>query len=275
MNNERPVAAAFAVSILGSVVFAVAYVAHAGTALLGLGVVLAAGGMCAAFGVWAFTLIPQEQVVDEREDFPADVADRAELGREIAHDEKMLSRPLLVRLFLAAVGAMGLASLFPFRSLGPAPHDTLFKTRWRNGLRVVREDGQPVRAEDLNVDAIVTVFPEGFVGDPASQAALVRVRPGELAGARDRNGWTPDGYIAYSKVCTHAGCPVALYRAKQRQLLCPCHQSLFDVLDDGRVLSGPADRPLPQLPLMLGSDGFLRAQGDFSDSVGPGFWEHA
>lgn len=275
MTSERPAAAAFAVSIAGSVLFAVAYAVHATPGLLGLGVALAGGGMCVAFGIWALTLIPQERVTDQRDDYPSDAGERAALEGEIARDERTLSRPLLVRLFLGALAAMGVASLFPFRSLGPAPGTTPFKTRWRAGLRLVREDGTPVREADVNENAILTVFPEGFSGDPASQAALVRVRPDELAGARDRAAWTPSGYIAYSKVCTHAGCPVALYRAKQRQLLCPCHQSLFDVLDDGRVLSGPADRPLPQLPLTIGADGYLRAQGDFSDSVGPGFWEHA
>ncbi len=274
MKYERSVAAALLLSIIGSVVFAVGYAVHGGSAAIGLGLVLAAAGLCAAFAVWSFTLVPQEQVVDVREDFEAG-DERAELDRELAADQAKLSRPGLLALLGAALGALGLAALFPFRSLGPAPGNTLFKTRWKRGSRVVREDGRFVARGDLNVDSAVTVFPEGFVGDASSQAMLLRLNVGEIAAAPDRRDWTPDGYTAFSKVCTHAGCPVALYLAAKRQLLCPCHQSIFDVLHGGRVLSGPADRALPQLALAFGPDGYLRAQGDFPEPVGPGFWEHS
>jgi len=122
-----------------------------------------------------------------------------------------------------------------------------------------------VRAPDLEVNSVVTVFPEGAIGDPLSQTMLIRL-PNDVA-------QTAQGYIAYSKVCTHAGCPVALYRSAAKELMCPCHQSVFDVVDNGAVVSGPADHALPRLPIDLTSDGYLIATGDFPEPVGPGFWE--
>jgi ubiquinol-cytochrome c reductase iron-sulfur subunit len=122
-----------------------------------------------------------------------------------------------------------------------------------------------VRTEDLNVGSVVTVFPEGAEGDAASQTVLIRLPDGL--------GQSVDGYVAFSKVCTHAGCPVALYRAAQHQLMCPCHQSVFDVVNGGNVLAGPADHALPQLPIEIGADGYLHAKADFPVPIGPGFWE--
>jgi quinol---cytochrome c reductase iron-sulfur subunit len=260
MRYERPVAAALIASIAGSAIFATAYALDAGTGYLGLGAALAAAGLCAGFAVWQRRLLPGRRCTETRAQ-PGDGATLDALDRTIESDRALLlSRPLLVRLLLGAVAACGLAALFPIRSLGPAPGDTLFKTKWKRGVRLVRDDGRPIRSEALNVDAAVTAFPEGAVGDAVSQVMLIRL---------------PSVCVAFSKVCTHAGCPVALYRAAQRQLLCPCHQSLFDVLDGGRVLAGPAARPLPQLPIYRDASGFLRAAGDFPEPIGPGFWERA
>ena len=167
---------------------------------------------------------------------------------------------------------MGLAALFPIRSLGPRAGRALLETPWRAGLRLVTDDGTPVRAEDVPLDGLVTVFPEGHAGSADGQAVLVRVKPGLLHPAPGRESWSPDGLIAYSKVCTHAGCPVGLYQSKDHTLLCPCHQSAFDVLDGAKPVSGPAAVKLPQLPLRLDADGYLRARGDFSAPVGPAFW---
>ncbi|MGH7735831.1 MAG: ubiquinol-cytochrome c reductase iron-sulfur subunit, partial [Gemmatimonadales bacterium] len=85
----------------------------------------------------------------------------------------------------------------------------------------------------------------------------------------------PQGYVAYSKLCTHAGCPVGLYQDNTQQLVCPCHQSMFDVLKGAQQTFGPAPRPLPQLPLMVDAEGFLRAQRGYHEPVGPGFWERS
>lgn len=257
MNYERPVAAALVLSIAGSVIFAAAYARNSGTGYLGLGAALAAAGLCAAFAMWQSRLLPQRTWIEKREE-PGNGPALANLDRTIEADRALMTRPLLIRLLLGALAASGLAALFPIRSLGPAPGNALFETKWKRGRRLVLDDGRPIRFEDINVDAAVTAFPEGAVGDAASQLMLIRL---------------PNVCVAFSKVCTHAGCPVALYRAAQRQLLCPCHQSLFDVLDGGRVLAGPAARPLPQLPIYRDPAGFLRAAGDFPEPIGPGFWE--
>jgi ubiquinol-cytochrome c reductase iron-sulfur subunit len=118
----------------------------------------------------------------------------------------------------------------------------------------------------------LTVFPEGHTGSADSQTVLIRVDTSTLQPLPGRESWSPDGYLAYSKICTHAGCPVGLYEQSSNSLFCPCHQSVFDVLEGAKPIAGPATRPLPQLPLEIGADGFLRAQGDYIEPVGPGFW---
>jgi ubiquinol-cytochrome c reductase iron-sulfur subunit len=118
------------------------------------------------------------------------------------------------------------------------------------------------------------VFPEGFAGSSDAQTLLIRVRPGSLNLPPERLAWVPEGtHVAYSKICTHAGCPVGLYRAESQSLICPCHQSQFDVADGGKPFFGPAARPLPQLPLGVDDEGILVAQGDFPEPVGPAFWD--
>jgi ubiquinol-cytochrome c reductase iron-sulfur subunit len=122
------------------------------------------------------------------------------------------------------------------------------------------------------VDGVLTVFPEGHVGSADGQTLLIHVGEGRLQLTGERAGWAPEGFVAYSKVCTHAGCPVGLYRASQASLICPCHQSTFDVLRGAVPTFGPAARPLPQLPIQL-VDGEFRALGDFPEPVGPSFWD--
>lgn len=242
-----------------------AYALHAGIQFEGLALTAAAAGFLAAALGWSRWLIPEERVVDLRDTYPSAPPDRAAAAGELEAGEALVTRnALLNRLLLGALALFGLALVFPLRSLGPAPGDALFKTKWRRGVRVVRENGTPVRHGDLSVNSAITVFPEGSPGDAASVAVLVRLPDGVGNGV--------DGYVAFSKICTHAGCPVALYRAAARQLMCPCHQSIFDVAAAGKVLAGPADAPLPQLPIQIGDDGYVRAGGDFPVPVGPGFW---
>ena len=175
---------------------------------------------------------------------------------------------------------LGIAGLFPLGSLTPPIDERFMHTAWRRGLRLVLEDGTPVRTDELPINSVVTVFPEGFVGpdhdtDMANAAAmLVRVPIEELALPAERIEWAPEGFLAYSKVCTHAGCPVGLYRAAARELFCPCHHSTFTVCDGAKVVFGPAARPLPQLPIAIADDGTLHALGDFDAPVGPSSWFH-
>jgi ubiquinol-cytochrome c reductase iron-sulfur subunit len=175
---------------------------------------------------------------------------------------------------------------FPLlRSLGPAPQDGMFHTNWKKGIRLVDLNGRPITNYTLEKGGILTVFPEGFENNADSQGidqtVIIRLDgfsptgapPPSIVTRPGRETWGPQGMVAYSKVCTHAGCPVGLYQEQTEQLLCPCHQSLFDVRFGATQVFGPAPRPLPQLPLMIDDEGFVRAQSDYDQPVGPGFWE--
>jgi ubiquinol-cytochrome c reductase iron-sulfur subunit len=137
---------------------------------------------------------------------------------------------------------------------------------------MVDVNGRLIRLETLQVGGTLTAFPEGAQQAGDSQVVLIRLNEGELRPRPGRETWSPRGYVAYSKVCPHVGCPVGLYQADTHELLCPCHQSTFDVLDGARPSFGPATRSLPQLPLAIDGQGFLTAQADFDEPIGPGFW---
>jgi ubiquinol-cytochrome c reductase iron-sulfur subunit len=124
----------------------------------------------------------------------------------------------------------------------------------------------------MDIGGFITVFPEGHLDAADSQTVLLRVDTETLVPVEGREDWTPEGFMAYSKICTHAGCPIGLYQPATGELFCPCHQSVFDATDAAAPAGGPATRPLPQLPLAVDDEGYLIAQGDFSDPVGPGFW---
>ncbi len=194
---------------------------------------------------------------------------------EVDDAEGVARRKFLVRMLAAAAGALGLAALFPIASLGPRPDGKLFVTSWRKGSRVVDQRGKAVNVADLEVGGVLTVFPEGHVGSADSQTLLIRLAEKAVTTRKGREDWGPAGYVAYSKVCTHAGCPVGLYQAASERLLCPCHQSTFEVASGATPVFGPATRSLPQLPLMVDADGTLRAQSDFPEPVGPGFWDQS
>ncbi len=268
MTRTAAIAAALVAAIAGSFLFIAAYAMGGNRLAEGLSIAFAAAGLSAAAIGWAFWIVPHERVADEIETYPSLPADRAAESGELRADARAVSRPrALLALLCAALGAFAAALLVPIGSLGPAPDDALFHTRWRRGVGVARPNGSVVHVDDLNVDSAITVFPADALGDPQSQAMLIRLPDGLSGSAR--------GYVAYSKICTHAGCPVALYRAAAKELMCPCHQSVFDVVSDGAVVSGPADHALPRLPIEVGADGTLHATGDFPEPVGPGFWERS
>jgi len=232
--------------------------------LLGLGLAVVAHG-----------LFPKDVFVEPREPFGRDAADQDErdaLEEDLERIGTVSRRRLLTTALLGAGAAIAAAAAFPIRSLGPNPGRSLLETPWRGGKRAVNEDGRPIRPHDVPLGGLVTVFPEGHAGSADGQTVLVRVGPRERRRAKGPRSWMPDGLIALSKVCTHAGCPVGLYQASTHQLLCPCHQSAFDVLDGGRPVFGPAAAPLPQLPLEIDADGFVRSRGDFVAPVGPAWW---
>ena len=268
-------------SIVGSVTFAAAYVLNGPTQLLGGALALAFFGIAGALVTWSRELLPHEQVADAQHAPCSAEHERAGALSQLdaGAAEIVGRRTWLMRLGWSALGFLGLAAVFPVRSLGPSPQNDLGTSTWRAGTRMVLEDGTPVHAALLDIGSVVTAFPEGRVGPEhrsamANEAVmLVRVKEDALRLPVARGGWAPRGFIAYSKVCTHAGCPVALYREGSQQLMCPCHQSTFDVLDGGSVVFGPAARALPQLPLRIDADGTLRADGSMSGFVGPDAWE--
>ncbi|HEX2052898.1 MAG TPA: Rieske 2Fe-2S domain-containing protein [Actinomycetota bacterium] len=269
----RRIAVAFAISALAGLSLAAVYVSGGQVQAEGLLLFLALAGLGWGLAEWAAKLLPSGPEVGDYADPPRPGAERevAEVVEE-GWEESFGRRKFLFRMLGAAAGAMGLALVFPIRSLGPSPGTSLLRTAWRRGSRMVREDGQPVRAADLAVEGILTVFPEGQTDQADSQTVLIRLDPSVVRPVPGREDWTADGLIAYSKICTHAGCPVGLYRVATHDLFCPCHQSTFDVLNGAKPIAGPATRALPQLPIEVDDEGFVVAKGDFSEPVGPAFW---
>jgi ubiquinol-cytochrome c reductase iron-sulfur subunit len=269
---ELAVAFAFLVTAAAAVGLAAVYLSGGQPQLEGALLAVAFSGLAYGFVTWGQKLMPPGPVVEDRHVQGSPRAEVEEMEDDFERGGVVGRRTLILRALTIAGGALGVAALFPIRSLGPRPGNALTTTPWKPGLRLVTDNGTPVQAADVPLDGLVTVFPEGHAGSADGQAVLMRVHPGQVKPLPGRESWTPDGLVAYSKVCTHAGCPVGLYQAANHTLLCPCHQSAFDVLDHARPTFGPAAVALPQLPLRLDGDGYVRAQGDFSAPVGPAFW---
>jgi ubiquinol-cytochrome c reductase iron-sulfur subunit len=265
------------VSALASVGFATVVLAGGQTQAEGGLLALALAALGAALIVWSRRLSGPGEAEPEplREDRPeaAEPEELAAFARDLSHGlEPLRRRRFLAAAGAGAIGALALAVLAPLRWLGPAPGDALRRTAWRPGRRAVRGDGTPVRADEVEIGASLTVFPEGDEGSADSQAVLIRLRPGELR-PPSRVDWAPGGLVGYSQLCTHAACAVGLYEERSRRLVCPCHNSAFDVRGGAEPVVGPATRPLPQLPLEIDGEGFVRARADFPEPVGPGFWD--
>jgi ubiquinol-cytochrome c reductase iron-sulfur subunit len=187
-------------------------------------------------------------------------------------------RKVLGGLFAVGSGIFGIVAAFPLlRSMGPVPGDSFETTDWRKGSILVDTNGRAVHKDTLVIGGIMTVFPRGFQNNIQSQSmdqtVLIRVQDTDLTTRPGREGWAPDGYVAYSKMCTHLGCPVGLYEQELELLVCPCHQSMFNVRNGAQPQFGPAPRPLPQLPLGYDANGYLIATAPYDQAVGPGFWE--
>jgi ubiquinol-cytochrome c reductase iron-sulfur subunit len=225
-------------------------------------------------------LVVTEEIEEEYpEPHPQEQEEVAEIVDE--SDSRLTRKRLLGGAAVAAGGALGAAFVAPVASFGPGlDSHRLLETPWRRGTRLVREDNVPVKASDIEQGSFYTAFAEGashdLIGAPL---VLVRLDPKDLELPRRRRSWAPEGIVAYSKVCTHAGCAVALYRKPtfppeqdKPALICPCHYSTFDPAAGGTVLFGPAGRDLPQLPLTIDGDGNLRAAGNLSGPPGPSWW---
>jgi ubiquinol-cytochrome c reductase iron-sulfur subunit len=275
-GRERPdrwIGLALVASAIASVALTVVYALGGQPQLEGALLGVSLGGIALALVGWARAFLPHGPFVQAREEQLAEPAETTEAETAFeAGAVEIERRGFLTRLGAVALAALGAAVVFPIRSLGTRPGRSLYRTAWRPGSRLVTPDGKAVRAADVEVNAFLTVFPEGRTDAADSQTVLIRLPTGVLEPRPGRTDWSPDGFVAFSKVCTHAGCPVGLYAAQTNELFCPCHQSIFDVRRVARPTAGPATRPLPQLPLAIDSDGFLVARDDFPEPVGPGFW---
>jgi ubiquinol-cytochrome c reductase iron-sulfur subunit len=274
-GGERFAAAAFLLSAAAAIGLTVVYARGGNVQAEGALILVCFGGLGAGLVTVAHRILSSGPFEEERESLPTSPEERQAFERDLERGEGVTRRRFLTGALLAAIGAIGAAAVFPIRSLGPSPGKSLERTPWRHGSRLVTEDGGAVLAREVPLDSLLTVFPEGAVGSGDGQTVLVRVRPELLNPPPERADWSPDGLIAYSKVCTHAGCPVGLYQARSHQLLCPCHQSAFDVLDGAEPVLGPAARALPQLPIEIDAQGYLVARSDFREPVGPAFWNRA
>jgi ubiquinol-cytochrome c reductase iron-sulfur subunit len=186
---------------------------------------------------------------------------------------------------------LGLPVIVGLRDLGPLPGNKLDTTVWRKGMRIVNDiAGTPIKPTDIEIGQLINGEPAVFFennadgepkyeGTPLNQqkakaaVIVVRMLPEDITPSKGRENWGVNGILCFSKICTHVGCPISLWEQQTHHLLCPCHQSTFDLEDNGKVVFGPAARPLPQLPIMVDGEGYLVAQSPFTEPVGPSFWE--
>jgi ubiquinol-cytochrome c reductase iron-sulfur subunit len=289
---ERIVVACFLIAMLAGFAFLVLYatigvhtitkVLHSNLALGGsLSLVFLLLGIGAV--IWVRHLMPDVELTEERHLMRSDDDARAAFKQtfeEGAATSQFVKRPLVRRSLIAATLPLILAPIVLLRDLGPLPRKSLDHTVWRKGLRlVVYGTGRPITpAEFSSPGGIISVAPEGFQNDDDAMAKaaviIIKFRPGELKPPTVMN-WTVNDIVAYSKICTHVGCPAALYEQTTHHILCPCHQSTFNAARGAEVIFGPATRPLPQLPIGVDAQGFLIALSDFHEPVGPSYWERS
>lgn len=296
---ERTVYTLFYLSIVGSVFAIAAYMAfpivpedpnsvRTNNLFIGLGLTLALMAIGIGAVHWGKALMFDHEGIDERHPVrgSAETRSRAvEIFHEAGEESGIGRRTLIRNSLIGALIAFPLPAVVLFRGLGPQDTDPaamLRHTMWKKGTRLALDPtGTPIKASDVTLGSAFHVIPEGLQDlkhgklEEKGKAAvlLMRLKPEDLNELPERAGWSYDGIVAYSKICTHVGCPVALYEQQTHHLLCPCHQSQFDVSNHCEVIFGPAKRPLPQLPIAVDSEGYLIAQSDFTEPVGPSFWE--
>ncbi len=270
---ELLVALAFLVAAVSGVALLIVYIAGGQAQVEGVLLALCLGGIGVGIVLWSQFLMLIREVEEPRHTLASSPAERAASEESREEEAGFTRRRFLLGGLLAALGGLAAALVVPVFSLGPAPGRSLFQTSWRSGSRVVRADGTVIHDADLIPESVLTVFPQGHEGEADAATLIMRLDPTLLRLDQQHMAWAPGGVIAYSKLCTHAGCPVGLYRASQHQLICPCHQSTFDVLDGARPIFGPAARPLPQLPIQRQPDGSFVALSDYPEPVGPSFWD--
>ncbi len=282
-RTERLIVLVFLVGIAGMIGFGAAYWVAATPKALAL--TFGVGLFALGFGLtaWGKYLMPRGPFVEDRHVLASSEAEREAISAALVDRGAgvVQRRKVLGGMFGAGVGVFAVVAIFPLlRSLSPKlPGDELEVTDWGKTTPLVDSDGRRIHKDDLLVGGIVTVFPEGghdqttYNNQGANQTVLIRLQTTPVTTVPGRESWGPTGYVAYSKACTHLGCPVGLYERELELLVCPCHQSMFNVRDGAVPQFGPAPRPLPQLPLRVDATGFLVSQSGYDQAVGPGFWE--
>ncbi|PSK90555.1 menaquinol-cytochrome c reductase iron-sulfur subunit precursor [Murinocardiopsis flavida] len=307
-RGEKVAALWFFVAFLAGVGFFVAYfyfhpnaqdepsIADPATAqyanmAIGGTIALALFAIGAGMTVWVRQVMPHYEVAIPYDEFPSAPTEKASFGDFFmrgAHESGFIKRKLMRRTLLLAMAPLGLAPIVLLRDTGPLPGDKLHHTIWRKGMRMVVEGtDHEIREADLENEpgGMITALPKHDESDPEhahglslneqakSVILLIRMPEDDFNPEMERLNWTHKGIVAYSKICTHVGCPAALYERTSHRILCPCHQSTFDAANGAEIVFGPAHRPLPQLPVTVDDEGFLVAGGDFSSAPGPTFWD--
>jgi len=250
--------------------------------LEGLFLALATGCLGTGLVIWARFLLPGQEITDSRGHHTSGPEERAAVVESLSRgtDAVLTRRGFLVKKVLLPVGGIfGVALIWPLASLGVRPARALYHTDWYPGALVVDQDGRPVSVSDIMVDGLLTVFPEGHTDSANAPAVLINIGSDVLHPRQGQTGFDvisgENHLVCFSKICTHAGCAVSLFNVLSMQLICPCHQSTFNVLQDAKPVFGPASRPLPQLPLGVTAEGLLFARRDFIEPIGPGFWDRS
>ena len=294
---ERRVSGFFFLSVIGSVLAVVFYflfpiepgnLASVRLNTLSLGLAIGLGLLGVGIGAvhWAKALMSDAEIVELRHGTRGTDETRAKAAEvfTLGNKESGFTRRALVRnSLIGAIALTPVPAVVLFRDLAPdaEPNGLLRHTLWDTNVRLTRDpSGTPIKASEVTYGSAFHVIPETLLDaehyleeKAKASVLLMRLRPEDFKEEDSKKDWSYDGIVAYSKICTHVGCPVALYEQQTHHLLCPCHQSQFDVSEGAKVIFGPASRPLPQLPISIDAEGYLVAQSDFKEPVGPSFWE--
>ncbi|AXE77507.1 MULTISPECIES: cytochrome bc1 complex Rieske iron-sulfur subunit [Streptomyces] len=298
-RSERAVAFMFTLSMLATIGFIASYVifpvdkivyiwpfGHVSALNFSLGLTLGVALFAIGAGAvhWARTLMSDVEVADDRHAIEATPEVKAKVLADFAAgaEESAFGRRKLIRnTMFGALALVPLSGVMLLRDLGPLPEKKLRNTLWAKGKQLINMNTmEPLRPEDVAVGSLTFAMPEGLeegahdFQNQIAKAALmiIRIEPDNIKDKRERE-WAHEGIVAFSKICTHVGCPISLYEQQTHHVLCPCHQSTFDLSDGARVIFGPAGHALPQLRIGVNSEGNLEALGDFEEPVGPAFWE--
>ncbi|MEU2668484.1 Rieske 2Fe-2S domain-containing protein [Streptomyces sp. NPDC007164] len=298
-RSERAIAFMFTLSMLATVGFIASYVifpvdkivyiwpfGHVSALNFSLGLTLGVALFTIGAGAvhWARTLMSDVEVADDRHAIEAEPEVKAKVMADFAAgaEESGFGRRKLIRnTMFGALALVPLSGVVLLRDLGPLPEKKLRSTLWAKGKQLINMNTmEPLRPEDVTVGSLTFAMPEGLTEEAEdfqnqiAKAALmiIRIEPDNIKDKRERE-WAHEGIVAFSKICTHVGCPISLYEQQTHHVLCPCHQSTFDLSDGARVIFGPAGHALPQLRIGVNSEGNLEALGDFEEPVGPAFWE--